>query len=67
MNKWVERAIEGKVTDVGQLSRGDKRELDKAVKHGQLMKVWDVSYPKPKRAYTARLGYPNIISDLEAL
>jgi len=51
-----------KVVDVGQLTRKQRRELDKKVKQGSLVKGKDYSYPKPKTAWCDEC-YLNFIPD----
>ena len=51
------------ITDIGQLTRAQRRELDRKVKRGELLKGKDLSYPKPKTCWFDALGYPNIIPD----
>ena len=50
------------VTDIGQLTMAQRRELDRKVKRGELWKGKNLSYPKPKTCWFDALGYPNIIT-----
>jgi hypothetical protein len=60
----VNYAIDCPVTNIGQLSKEEIRELNKAVKKGILWKGKNYEYPTPKTCWFGyEYGYPNIIPD----
>jgi hypothetical protein len=54
MQTIVERALDQNVTDIGQLTREEQRELSKAVKNGLLSKGKGGPYPLLKTVYGRR-------------
>jgi hypothetical protein len=56
MQTIVERALDQTVTDIGQLTPEEQRELSKTVKNGLLSKGKGVPYPLLKTVY-ARRGF----------
>jgi len=54
MQTIVERALDETVTDTGQLTPKEQRELSKAVKNGVLSKGKGGPYPVVKTVYAAR-------------
>jgi len=47
----VELATKYGITDIGQVTKLERRKLDNAVKQGALIIAHDVSYPNVKRVY----------------
>lgn len=56
LSEIIKRALVYSVTDIGQLTAQDKRDLQRAVKRGWLSKGIGGPFPKLKVVY-ARLGY----------
>ena len=59
-DKIVQRAIDGSVTDIGQLTKDELRSLKLAVKNGILWCIKGFTYPIPKKMYVKAPGYKRI-------
>jgi len=52
----VERAYNNGITDIGQLSKEELKDLKKAVKDGYLTTIIYYGYPTPKKRYVCNWG-----------
>lgn len=53
LSKWVRQALTSRTVDIGQLSAEDRRDLDRAVKQGLLVKGRGGGFPLLKTVYAA--------------
>ncbi|RPJ40116.1 MAG: hypothetical protein EHM35_00490 [Planctomycetaceae bacterium] len=49
----VQRALDCGVTDIGQITPQERRQLEGAAKRGVLFKTWSYAFPRPKRLFVA--------------